>query len=346
MRPPALRLIGGAGGPVCAQGKAGDLHHLDHPARRPGPHRSGSFPTRIHWACWRGQVGELRPVSNCGHAVRGIPWRPWQGASQWRVGLRAAATRATGRSDRAGRGCERIGVRPTPGARVTRAAVGIPSYEAVLVATVERTRPWPYRLTLVALGLLAVAFAARTVLVTGQERGEPNYAMPVAVVAVAVFSGVLTVVGAYVAARDTNGLRPWLTVLTVLLFLWGFLTMFSIGLGLLLAAVATLLVRLRIADHQPSGGGHLLVGAGLLLSAGLVPLSALSISEPVVQCVPGGVQSSVPMWDLFGSASGRSGTTSSGGSVAARQTAGHVTVGGATYAYTCTNGRLTSFQPG
>lgn len=214
------------------------------------------------------------------------------------------------------------------------------------MAAGERTRHRPYRLISVALGLLAVAFAARTVLVIAQERGEPNYAMPVPVVAVAVFCGVLTVVGAYVAARDTNGLRPWLTVLAALLFLWGFLTMFSIGLGLLLAAVATLLIRLRLADHQPLGGRHLLVGAGLLLSAGLVPLSALSISGPVVECVPGGVQSSVPMWDLFGSASGRSGTTSSGGSLAARQAVGHVTVGGATYAYTCTNGRLTSFQPG
>ncbi len=214
------------------------------------------------------------------------------------------------------------------------------------MAAGERTRHRPYRLISVALGLLAVAFAARTVLVIAQERGEPNYAMPVPVVAVAVFCGVLTVVGAYVAARDTNGLRPWLTVLAALLFLWGFLTMFSIGLGLLLAAVATLLIRLRLADHQPLGERHLPVGAGLLLSAGLVPLSALSISGPVVECTPGGVQSSVPVWAVLGSASGQTWVTSSAASVASRRAAGHVTVDGDTYAYTCTNGRLTSFQPG
>ena len=209
----------------------------------------------------------------------------------------------------------------------------------------NQSKGWPSQLVLVALGLLAVAFAARTAVVIGQEWREPNYAMPVSVVAVAAFCGVLTMVGAYVAARDTNGLRPWLTVLTALLFLWGFLTIFSIGLGLLLAAIVSLVIRLRLADHQPLGERHFLIGAGLLLSVGLIPLSALSISGPVVECIPGGVQSSVPIWTLFGSASGRSGMTSSG-SVSSQQAAGHVTVGGTTYGYTCTNGRLTSFQPG
>ncbi len=202
------------------------------------------------------------------------------------------------------------------------------------------------QVALVALALLAVAFAARTAVLIGQEWREPNYAMPGSVVAVAAFCGVLTMVGAYVAARDANGLRSWLTVLTALLFLWGFLTIFSIGLGLLLAAIACLVIRLRLVYHQqPFVGWHFLIGAGLLLSLGLIPLSALSISGPVVGCMPGGVQSSVPIWTLFGSASGRSGMTSSG-SVSSQQAAGHVTVGGTTYGYTCTNGRLTSFQPG
>ncbi len=204
---------------------------------------------------------------------------------------------------------------------------------------------WPSQLVFVALGLLAVAFAARTAVVIGQEWREPNYAMPVSVVAVSAFCGVLTIVGAYVAARDTNGLRPWLTVLTALLFLWALLTIFSIGLGLLLAAIASLVIRLRLTDHSPLGGRHFLIGGGLLLSVGLIPLSALSINGPVVGCMPSGVQSSVPIWTPFGSASGRSGMTSSG-SVSSQQAAGHVTVGGTTYGYTCTNGRLTSFQPG
>jgi len=214
------------------------------------------------------------------------------------------------------------------------------------VATGKRIQHWPSHFVSIALGLLAIAFAARTAVVIGQEWREPNYAMPVSVVAIAAFCGVLSMVGAYVAARDTNGLRPWFTVLTALLFLWGFLTIFSIGLGLLLAAIASLVIRLRLAEHQPLGGRRHLVGAGLLLSVGLIPLSALSISGPVVECMPGGVQSSVPIWTLFGSASGRSWMTSSGSSVSSQQAAGHVTVGGLTYAYTCTNGRLTTFQPG
>jgi len=214
------------------------------------------------------------------------------------------------------------------------------------VAAGNRDNAQTSHLVSVALGLLVIAFAARTAVVIGQEWREPNYAMPVSVVAVAAFCGVLTMVGAYVAARDTNGLRPWLTVLTALLFLWGFFTIFSIGLGLLLAAIACLVIRLRLAGHQPLVQRHFLLGSGLMLSAGLIPLSALSISGPVVECIPGGVQSSVPIWTLFGSASGRSGMTSSGSSVSSQQAEGRVTVGGTTYGYTCTNGRLTSFQPG
>jgi len=208
-----------------------------------------------------------------------------------------------------------------------------------------RSKGWPSQLALGALGLLAAAFAARTAVVIGQEWREPNYAMPVSVVAVAAFCAALTMAGAYLAARDTHGLRLWLTVLTALLFLWGFLTMFSIGLGLLLAAIGCLAIRLRLADHQHLDRRHFVIGAGLLLSVGLIPLSALSISGPVVRCMPGGVQSGIPIWTLFGSASGQSGMTSSG-SVFSGQATGHVSVGGLTYAYTCTNGRLTSFLPG
>ncbi len=202
------------------------------------------------------------------------------------------------------------------------------------------------RLVSVALGLLAIAFAARTAVVIGQEWREPNYAMPIWVVAIASFCGALTLVGAGAASRGGRGLRAWLTVLTAELLLWGLLTIFSVGLGLLLAGIACLVVRLRLSVHRPLVRRHLVVGAGILLSVGLIPLSALSISGPVVECLPGGVESSVPVWTLFGSGGGSSPMTSSGTSVSSQQSAGHVTIGATTYGYTCTKGRLTSFQPG
>ena len=68
-RPPALRLIGGASGRVRAQGRAGDLHHLDHRGRGPVRHRSGGFPTRFYRACWGGQFSRASP----GHRHRSPP---------------------------------------------------------------------------------------------------------------------------------------------------------------------------------------------------------------------------------------------------------------------------------
>ncbi len=230
-------------------------------------------------------------------------------------------------------------------AAVARAAAANPRDDGFLVATGKRIQHWHPDLVSIALGLLAAACAARSALVIRQEWRDPNYAMPSTVVAVAALCGVLTMVGAYVAARDTNGLRLWLTVLTALLLWWGFLGTFSIGLGLLIAAIACLVICLRLVYHQPLGGRHFLIGGGLFLPVGLIRLSALSISGPVVRCIPGGVQSSGPIWVLFESASGRSGMTSSG-SVTSRQAAGHLTFGRTTYGYTCTNGRLPSFQPG
>lgn len=204
------------------------------------------------------------------------------------------------------------------------------------------------RLIGAALSLVAVLFAVRTAVVIGQEWRQPNYVMPAAVLAITALCTVLTLAGAWLATRRSARSRSWLTVLTTLLFLWGFLTIFSIGLGLLVAAVACLAWRVRLGARQPTLGSRDPVGPGLLLSLGLVPLSALAISGPIVGCIPGGVESNTPMWDWFGPTSGSSSALDASGVVtpSSQRSSGRVTVGGQTYAYTCMGSQLTSFKPG
>ena len=87
--------------------------------------------------------------------------------------------------------------------------------------------------------------------------------------------------------------------------------------------------------RQPAVRSRSRVGAGLVLSRGLVPLNGRAIDRPVVECIAGGVQTSVPMGIWFGSASGSS-TSSASGGIGARgevtsssvpRTPGLVTVG-------------------
>lgn len=85
----------------------------------------------------------------------------------------------------------------------------------------------------------------------GQHWRQPSYAMPMAVVIIAALCTVLTLAGAWLATRRGGGGRAWLTVLTALLFLWGYLTVFSIGLGVLIAAVVCLVLRIRLGARQP-----------------------------------------------------------------------------------------------
>lgn len=204
-----------------------------------------------------------------------------------------------------------------------------------------------------ALCLGASAFAVWTAVVIGLHWPLPNYAMPFTVVVIAGLCAVFTATGAWVAIRGGDMARTWLTVLTTLLFLWGFLSIFSIGIGLLILAVGLLVVRVRLAAVHPVARRTAGVGAGFLLALGLVPLTALAISGPVVECTAGGVQSSVPIWSWFNSASGSS---SSGGSSltghggespsGTQRTTGRVTIGSITYAYTCTDSHLTRFTTG
>jgi len=179
-----------------------------------------------------------------------------------------------------------------------------------------------------------------------QRWRQPNYAMPLTVVMLAASCACLVGAGAVISARRREVLRPWLTVLTTLLFTWAFLTMFSVGGLLLVAAIVTLVVRIHVSEPRPSGSRPGRLGAGMLLSLGLAPLTVLAIEHPVVECSSFGVSTASPIWTWFGSGGGStSGESSGAGGASSSPTAsgGSVTIGSGTFAYSCTGSRLTRF---
>jgi uncharacterized membrane protein YgcG len=202
------------------------------------------------------------------------------------------------------------------------------------------------RVTGASLSVAGIAFAAGTTAVLLQRWRQPNYAMPLTIVVLAGSCACLVVAGAVLSAHRREVLRPWLTVLTTLLFIWAFLTMFSIGVLLLVAAIVILVMRIRLAEPRAAVSWRARVGAGLLLSLGLAPLSVLAIEQPVVDCTQFGVSTASPIWTWFGSGGGASsGTSSSGGGDSSSPTLsrGSVTIGSTTFAFTCTGSRLTRF---
>lgn len=193
------------------------------------------------------------------------------------------------------------------------------------------------------LSVAGIGFAMATTLTLAQRWQEPSYAMPGGVVILAAVCTVLTVAGTVIGLHRHNLLRAWLTVLIALLFEWGFLAIFSIGSVLLIAALITLVVRVRLAEQRPRRSRKVAVGAGLVLSLGLAPLSELAVERPVVQCDTNGVTEATPIWTWIGS--GDAGVSGSGsGSSSSNVTTGSVTVGGNTYRYVCAGDRLERFS--
>jgi uncharacterized membrane protein YgcG len=193
----------------------------------------------------------------------------------------------------------------------------------------------------------ALAVSAATVLLLillARRHQQPGYAMPLTVLVIAGVCVALTIAGGAMAAFRGELVKPWLTMLTTLLFLAAFITMFSIGPLVLIVATASLIARARLRSRQPVDGRRSRISAGLLLSLGLAPLSLFAVEQPVVACMPNGVSNASPIWTWFGSSgggfnSGGSGSSSSSNGVST----GTVTVGGTTYTYRCAGEDLVDF---
>jgi hypothetical protein len=86
---------------------------------------------------------------------------------------------------------------------------------------------------------LAVAAVGVVLLILLAQRHEqPGYAMPLAVLVIAGVCVALTAAGGVMGGYRGQLARPWLTMVTTLLFLAAFLIMFSIGPLVLIVALA------------------------------------------------------------------------------------------------------------
>jgi hypothetical protein len=194
-----------------------------------------------------------------------------------------------------------------------------------------------------ALGVVVISFAVLVLVLLWQRQGQAAYVMPVAVPVAAILCVALTISGAVLATYRSQAIAPWLTLLTTLLFGAALVALLSIGVFILVVGVLCLLVRLRVRGTPGGRSGRLFVGAGLLLSLGLAPLSVLAIQGPIVSCTSNGVSTGTPVWTDFGG--GGSGSSSTGeGSSNSNQTNGTVMVHDTTYSYSCASGKLVSFS--
>jgi hypothetical protein len=174
-----------------------------------------------------------------------------------------------------------------------------------------------------ALGVVVISFAVLVLVLLWQRQGQAAYVMPVAVPVAAILCVALTFSGAVLATYRSQAIAPWLTLLTTLLFGAALVALLSIGVFILVVGVLCLLVRLRVRGTLGGRSGRLFVGAGLLLSLGLAPLSVLAIQGPIVSCTSNGVSTGTPVWTDFGG--GGSGSSSTGeGSSNSNQTNGTV----------------------
>src|SRR4029077_10487741 len=133
----------------------------------------------------------------------------------------------------------------------------------------------------------------------GTESRQPAYIMPIWVVALAAICVVLTVIGGGIAVRRRR-VTPWLAPLVTGVLLVASLELFVITVPLLLLLLVVTSVRAvrrglgRIPVDQSVGA------LGSLLTAGMVPLFLLIfLGGPVVQCIPGGASSGIPVWAWF-----------------------------------------------
>jgi hypothetical protein len=199
----------------------------------------------------------------------------------------------------------------------------------------------------VALLLITTCGAAVLTAILESRRHQPAYAMPVMVVLIAALCVVLIAVGGGLALKARQ-LQPWLAPVVVLALMFGFL---EAGPFIVVPLVLLLVL---VSRWGPAGRRSALrwqsLGAPVLLTLGIVPLSWLALDRPVVECLANGVSSATPVWTWFGGGS-RSGTSgesggSSSSSSAPQQTSGSITTGGVTYAYTCDGTRLVHFTSG
>src|ERR1017187_2994329 len=198
----------------------------------------------------------------------------------------------------------------------------------------------------VLFAVITSALAVRAAVLLATELSRPAYIMPGWVVVVAAICVVLTMIGGAAAARRRR-ITPWLAPVITTVLLLASLEVFIVAVPLALILLVLIAARAlrRILGRIPFDQT---VGApGLLLTVGLVPLFLLIfLGRPVVECTPGGVSSSIPVWAWFGnSVIGGPVSGSASGSSDSIVSRGTETVGGTTYSWICRDSTVVQFTP-
>jgi hypothetical protein len=200
----------------------------------------------------------------------------------------------------------------------------------------------------VALLVITTCAVALLTAILESRRHQPAYAMPVVVVLIAGLCVVLIAAGGVLALKARQ-LEPWLAPVVVVALMFAFL---EAGVLIVIPLVLLLvLVSRRGSAGRRSALRWQRLGAPVLLTLGVVPLSWLALDRPVVECLANGVSSATPVWTWFGGGSVSGFTSETGGSGSSSSSApqlssGSITAGGVTYIYTCDGTRLIRFTSG
>lgn len=178
------------------------------------------------------------------------------------------------------------------------------------------------------------------------------YDLPRWAVALGVAGAVSAIAGWCVVAWRRDGIVLG-AALTALLLVAGVISIFSIGILLLIAFAVAVTVLARQASSRGQGVPvGLAFAAAALVGLGLPAVALVAASDPVVTCFPGGAGGSSSMFRPGGSdsgggtASGSSSSASVSGSAESDRgvTTGEMTSGGRRYRYRCEGVRLVEFR--
>jgi hypothetical protein len=203
----------------------------------------------------------------------------------------------------------------------------------------------------VVVGIAGIALAGWLLIRVVDHGGEVVYDLPPWAVALGVVGAACASAGCSVVAWRRDGIVLG-AAFTALLLVAGIISIFSIGILLLIAFAVAVNALVRRASSRGEGvPARLAFAVAALVGLGLPAVALVAASDPVVTCLPGGAGGSTSMFRSGGGDSGRgtssgssssasiSGTAESGG-----VTTGEMTVGGRRYRYRCDGVRLVKFE--
>lgn len=192
------------------------------------------------------------------------------------------------------------------------------------------------------VGVAGLALTAWLLFVVVDHARQPVYDLPGFAVALGVAGALAAAAGFALVVRRRDGIVLAAALTTLLLF-GAVLTLFSIGILLLIAFAISCIAVARSAlrrEHPVPVGAAL--AAAVLVGLGVTAAALVAGSARAVTCLTGGASTSS---SIFRSASGgSSGSSMSVSGSAANASEGESTIGSRRYRYRCEGDRLVEFE--